>query len=127
MWIEGRPLAIKPNLEEALRHLRLPNQYRRLWVDALCINQEDLGERSRQVGYMRLIYKHAARVIVWLALRTPGVDVAFELAQRLADIMDIGQTTDSSHTSAQQHATSQTQLEVSAPGASRRSWRPRGA
>ncbi|PGH10150.1 hypothetical protein AJ79_05505 [Helicocarpus griseus UAMH5409] len=82
--IDGRPLAIKPNLELALRNIRLPTQARRLWVDALCIDQSNVDERTRQVKYMRYVYKYATRVIVWLGSWTPGVEMAFELADRLA-------------------------------------------
>jgi hypothetical protein len=32
---------------------------------------------------MRLVYKHATHVIVWLGRKTPGVEEAFELAKRL--------------------------------------------
>src|SRR5437762_2647550 len=35
---------------------------------------------------MRLVYKHAARVVVWLGLRTPGVEEAFGLAGRLGTL-----------------------------------------
>ena len=37
-----------------------------LWVDALCINQDDQEERARQIAMMGDIYSHAANVIVWL-------------------------------------------------------------
>lgn len=37
-----------------------------LWVDALCINQKDLEERSAQVRQMADIYGKAWRVVVWL-------------------------------------------------------------
>ena len=84
LWIGGIPLPIKPNLAAALRHLRLPTQSRRLWIDAVCIDQASASERSRQVRYMRHVYQHAARVIVWLGTRTPGVDEAFKVAERLA-------------------------------------------
>ncbi|KAL8838306.1 MAG: hypothetical protein Q9176_005117 [Flavoplaca citrina] len=86
LWCHGRPLQIRVNLDIALRHLRLPHQARRLWVDALCIDQSNIDERSRQVRYMRLMYKHAARTIVWLGLRTPGIDEVFQLSQIVADI-----------------------------------------
>lgn len=86
IWLEGnRPLPIKPNLETALQHLRLPTQARRLWIDAICIDQSNLEERSRQVQYMSKVYKHAARVIVWLGLKSPGVDEAFEAARKFAE------------------------------------------
>lgn len=88
IWLQGCPLPIKPNLEAALRSLRLPNQRRRLWIDAICINQDDVDERSRQVQYMRSIYKHAARVVVWLGSRTPGIEEAFQIAERFAEIRE---------------------------------------
>jgi hypothetical protein len=37
-----------------------------LWVDALCINQEDTTERNHQVMQMGAIYEKAKRVVVWL-------------------------------------------------------------
>ena len=37
-----------------------------VWIDALCIDQTSLSERSSQVGIMSQIYSGAKRVIVWL-------------------------------------------------------------
>jgi hypothetical protein len=37
-----------------------------LWVDAICINQDDLEERNRQVSLMAFIYSRAQAVLVWL-------------------------------------------------------------
>ncbi|KAK1968621.1 HET domain-containing protein [Colletotrichum sublineola] len=88
IWLQGFPLPVKPNLENALRSLRLPTQVRRLWIDALCIDQSNLDERSRRVQYMRLVYKHATRVIVWLGLKTSGIQEAFLAAERLAKIRE---------------------------------------
>ena len=68
-----KPLGIGPstleigqNLASALRHLRHADKPRTIWVDALCINQDDIVERSQQVSRMRYIYQHADRVVVWL-------------------------------------------------------------
>jgi len=38
-----------------------------VWIDAICINQEDRSERAAQVSIMGDIYKSAQNVIVWLA------------------------------------------------------------
>jgi hypothetical protein len=38
----------------------------RIWVDALCINQKDLHERSQQVQMMRQIYSRAEEVLAWV-------------------------------------------------------------
>ena len=83
---DGRPLSITLNLELALRQLRYPTRPRILWVDAICIDQDNIEERSRQVQYMRLVYKHATRVVVWLGAKTPGIEQAFDTARRLAEI-----------------------------------------
>lgn len=41
---------ITRNLKEALLALRLEHEARRLWVDAICINQMDATEKTHQVG-----------------------------------------------------------------------------
>lgn len=59
-------LYVTRNLYSALLELRDRVLPRILWVDAVCINQDDLEERSRQVQYMAETYARASRVIVWL-------------------------------------------------------------
>ena len=59
-------LKITHALATALRRLQLPNQFRLLWVDAVCINQSNITERSQQVAQMAKIYRTAARVVAWL-------------------------------------------------------------
>ena len=83
---DGGAVSITQNLDDALRSLRLPTQARRLWVDAVCIDQQNLDERSRQVQYMRLIYSRATRVIVWLGLKVPGLEKAMDLAEIIHEI-----------------------------------------
>jgi hypothetical protein len=46
------------NLESALRHLQAKG-YSRLWVDAVCIKQQDPVERSQQLLWMGSIYRRA--------------------------------------------------------------------
>lgn len=59
-------LHITKNLAEALPYLRYKNKSRVLWIDAICVDQYDLNDRSHQVLRMADIYSKAARVIVWL-------------------------------------------------------------
>ncbi len=54
------------NLFSALKYLRNRTGPTRLWVDSLCINQQDLAERSAQVARMRDIFASASQVNVWL-------------------------------------------------------------
>jgi hypothetical protein len=62
----GFYLRVTNSLQEALRTMRYPDKKRTLWIDQLCINQEDIQERNSQVTIMHLVYKHATRTVVFL-------------------------------------------------------------
>jgi hypothetical protein len=57
---------ILASCEAALRRMRLSTTERVLWIDAICINQEDTDERSHQVGMMYAIYTNTFRNLIWL-------------------------------------------------------------
>lgn len=61
---DGTRQHIQFSLDTALRRLRLPNNTRIIWADAICINQNDPKEKGHQIQLMRQIYKRATRVIV---------------------------------------------------------------
>lgn len=75
---ETRPqqLTVRQSLAEVLRHLRYPNETRTMWIDAVCINQNDMNERNKQVKRMCDIYRFAHRVVAWLGPGFPGCDLA---------------------------------------------------
>lgn len=95
-------LELTRNLEQALRALRQPQQRRILWIDAICIRQDDTAERSRQVSYMRSVYNNASRVIVWLGEKDATVRRAFEFAQKIAMAAAVLQATSSESTQSPQ-------------------------
>ncbi|KAK5125466.1 hypothetical protein LTR85_000575 [Meristemomyces frigidus] len=64
--IRGERVGITTNLDEALRALRDPDHDRVLWVDALCIRQDDLEERSKHVKCMKEVYAACIRDLLWL-------------------------------------------------------------
>lgn len=66
--INGKVCYVRENLWLALNHLRFEERWRTrvLWIDAVCINQQDVGERNHQVTQMGMIYTMAERVVVWL-------------------------------------------------------------
>lgn len=64
--INGQRLEVSVNLEHALRLFRKPDEDRALWADAVCIKQEDIGERSAQVALMRDIYQQSSGVLIYL-------------------------------------------------------------
>ena len=63
---EVRTLAVTSNLEEALQYLRYEENPRILWIDAICVDQDNFAERGHQVSRMADIYRSASPVIVWL-------------------------------------------------------------
>ncbi len=67
----------------ALLHLRLADRTRVLWVDAICINQQDLVERSHQVTLLRNTFEIAKNVIVWLGEDTGDANEAFEILRAI--------------------------------------------
>ncbi|KAK5677559.1 hypothetical protein LTS10_010131 [Elasticomyces elasticus] len=64
-------LPVTDNLWRALRGLRYRWRSRVLWVDALCIDQKNIGERSMQVAFMGQIYNVAHQVCIWLGEPAP--------------------------------------------------------
>ncbi|KAL5390036.1 hypothetical protein DPSP01_002093 [Paraphaeosphaeria sporulosa] len=84
IFIEDSYLDITANLHTALRYLRDSVLERVLWIDAICINQDDLAERSNQVGYMVSIYASAIRVVAWLGEDTSQGESCFTLLKLLA-------------------------------------------
>jgi len=77
------PLLIRANLYSALVALRSSTQIKDLWVDALCIDQENVAERNMQVGLMMAIYKGAHSVVVWLGDATANSGIAIEALKQL--------------------------------------------
>lgn len=75
---QSHEMTVTQNLEVALRNLRLPRETRQLWVDALCINQKDKGEKGVEVARMGLIYRHAKSVIIWLGPEADESDLAIQ-------------------------------------------------
>jgi hypothetical protein len=61
------PYAVTISLATALRYLRAKDGERIMWVDAICINQQDGIEKTHQVRQMRGIYTGAEQVRVWLS------------------------------------------------------------
>lgn len=92
-----KKLLIRPNLHSALQHLRDDKRTVYLWVDALCINQDDTAERNEQVRKMAQIYSRASNVCVWLGTGNLLSQTAFEfvpvlLAETYIDEHPDGQT-----------------------------------
>lgn len=69
-------LSVKKTLHAALRGLRKPDTPRVLWIDAICINQQDDEEKILQLPLMVSIYTKSKSVVMWLGKSNKDVDWA---------------------------------------------------
>jgi hypothetical protein len=64
--LNGHGVRAMATSESALRRMRLQDKPRTLWVDSICIDQDNIDERGHQVGMMYQIYSLTFRNLVWL-------------------------------------------------------------
>ncbi|KAF2123036.1 heterokaryon incompatibility protein-domain-containing protein [Lophiotrema nucula] len=84
--INGASMEVTVNLFDALQHMRSADEARTFWIDAVCIDQENLEERSAQVLRMCDIYTMATKVEVWLGREESEHDAeAMTLIQELCE------------------------------------------
>ena len=72
----GTVLKVTPNVRTALTYLSQREACLPVWIDAVCINQEDAMEKSLQIPFMEQIYSNAVKVILWFGVCSPQVDAA---------------------------------------------------
>ena len=78
IFIGNLRLPVTANLHAALSRLRDHLLERIIWIDAVCIDQGNIKERSHQIQVMAKIYSRASRVIVWLGETADESDRAVE-------------------------------------------------
>lgn len=84
IWVGDNQVHVGKNLYLALEYLRFPQDIRTLWVDALCINQQDVNEKNAQIPLMRQIYENGSQTLVWLGDREASSALAFQIMNFLA-------------------------------------------
>jgi hypothetical protein len=80
----GNTLSITQNCDAALRRLRQEDRQRTVWIDQLCINQEDVLERNHQVQLMTKIYQQAKTVLAYLGEAFDDSDLGMEFVSEHA-------------------------------------------
>lgn len=66
IWVDGKAASVTRSLFGALEQLRHVDGDSTLWIDAICINQGDSAEKTRQVDMMRRIYSQCRQCNIWL-------------------------------------------------------------
>lgn len=87
IYINGHPVNVTENLESALRQFHEDGLFCNhflLWVDALCINQNDAEERAREVQRMKDVYRVAWTVEAWLGTSARHSEAGLQLLQDMA-------------------------------------------
>ncbi|KAK0620618.1 heterokaryon incompatibility protein-domain-containing protein, partial [Immersiella caudata] len=100
------------NCWNMLTFLRPERGHRLIWVDAICINQQNVRERSAQVAKMGAIYSNCRRVVVYLgddmANKTPG---DYPVRGWIEDVVSLGSTTTSSSSSSSSAPSGHTKID----------------
>ncbi|KAF4925688.1 Heterokaryon incompatibility protein 6, OR allele [Colletotrichum viniferum] len=76
--IASEDFPVTPNCEAVLRRVRQEWTPRIVWIDAICVNQDDLHERGRQVSLMPQIYSRAREVIIYVGEATSDIPALFK-------------------------------------------------
>ncbi|PWY63832.1 HET-domain-containing protein [Aspergillus eucalypticola CBS 122712] len=89
-------LPIRENLFCALHRLRRKDENVTLWVDAVCIDQENAAEKTSQLGCMPDIYSQARMVCIWLGEsdNERRSDKAIDSIPQLVDMATLDANTD---------------------------------
>lgn len=79
---------IRSNLLSALQHLRHSEKKIHLWIDAVCINQDNDVEKSLQISKMAVVYSRAQNVRIWLGEcdRVQRSDAGMEFVDNIVDL-----------------------------------------
>lgn len=86
IFVGEAPFYVTKSLEVALIHLTPEDEPLTLWIDALCIDQDDEVEKTEQVRQMQQIYSQAMSVITWLGPTAENSDVAMHWIQRYGSL-----------------------------------------
>lgn len=65
--------------------VRLKKEAILVWIDALCINQQDKDERASQVRLMGQIYSSAASIAIWIGPVYEESALAMQLLEKVAE------------------------------------------
>jgi hypothetical protein len=83
--LNGRTFLARENLWLALYQLQNTAEPVVIWIDAICIDQENTQERDHQVRMMKAIYEQANHVLVWLGPSYRQSKLAFQLVCEIHD------------------------------------------
>ena len=89
--VNGIFLEVPSSLVLMLKRIRYSTYIHKrptFWADAICINQDDLDERSAQVRQMKSIFEDARAILAWLGPEADDSDSGMRLIESLSALHD---------------------------------------
>ncbi|KAK5069398.1 hypothetical protein LTR51_008648 [Lithohypha guttulata] len=87
--INDHNVKLRQHVCAMLNQLHRQHHMIRLWIDMICINQNDPDEKSEQVPLMGEIYSKAAKVYAWLGEADPETDLVFDVLTEFRDVRNV--------------------------------------
>ena len=102
----NRPYALRitPNLDRCLRRLRRDDEDIIVWVDQICINQDNVDDRIDQVALMPAVFQLAHEVVAWLGEGDKSSDIAMTFIPQLVNLDEFDELIKSDQTPVQWQA-----------------------
>ncbi|KAK8023704.1 HET-domain-containing protein [Apiospora rasikravindrae] len=66
IFVDGLEMEVPLSARRVLQRMRKYDADRTLWIDAICINQNDVAERGQQVALIKDIYSKTEQCLIWL-------------------------------------------------------------
>ncbi|MCJ1397003.1 hypothetical protein MMC11_000195 [Xylographa trunciseda] len=82
--VNGSSFLVTRNLNDALQHISFEDIAPSIWIDSICIDQNNYIEKTEQLQLVGTVYSNAVRVLVWLGLPTENSDVLAEVVLKFA-------------------------------------------
>lgn len=91
--LNGFQHRVSSNLTGFLKRYRHQRVQRYLWIDALCINQNDKQEKQEQIQIMHRIYAASTKFTIWLGEKPEEIDLHPMLAHYMRTGLTKSETT----------------------------------
>ncbi len=82
--VDQEPVQVRKQLWTFLYHLRRQDTTTEVWIDALCIKQDDAKEKAQQIRVMSKIFRGARQSISWLGEADEDIHQAFDIVEQRA-------------------------------------------
>ena len=85
----GTGITVTTNFRNALGRIRNPSESKTVWVDALCLNQADVGEKNVHVPIMGHVYSQATNTVIFIGEASHHEAAAAEYGiMAISDMLD---------------------------------------